>query len=515
MLKHRFILFTALLLSIPIICNGQSDTSWYRLHVMDSFETAFPSGLEPCGNDAVLIVNASGYPNDPPYHRSALARIDGENGNILWQTRIVHNPVAENSDNFFLTKGLIRLQDGSFIVLFDTQTENGNIGFTIHRIASDGKMLWHKDFGILKEDIWPIANGLGIGPDSMSFVVIAQRTDLENRYDSIHIYHINEDGDVLNHLDLGTGLAFYSQYCPVVMLQDSSFVVGFNLGDFNFEAYKLLRHYSYTGQTLKTNIAWDFGFWTDLKRHPSGNIVAISQSFSGEWDNRQENGLRTTLYSPHIDTIWSRVYNQFDLPYYYRELDYPGPVSFDPGGNILVSGSGSAYNGVKPAHLIQYNITGEAQWVKRIGIGPDLAGGVQEIGGKIVFTPRGILLVGSMLDVNDMLLIRLDSSGCINEACDTDFLLGTENELNRDAFVFKLYPNPATSSVVFSISAEYFQSLIKSKIYFVDMTGRRVATFSLDESQKQLNLSSLPTGVYFCVLESKGKPVGIQKAVKL
>jgi len=389
------------------------DTSWYRHYDMDSLEIMFPTGLEPCGNDAVVLISASAYFNDPPSLRSALVRIDGENGDILWQTRIIHNPVAEVSEIFFFNKGLLRLRDGSFIVLFDTRTENGDIGFVINRIGADGSVLWHKDYGISGQDIYPFYNGLGIGPDSMSFVVTALRLDVANQFEKINIYHLNEDGDVVNLLSLNTDLEFYSQYSPVAMLGDSSFVIGFNLGNnLDFEGLKLLSQFNYSGQNTKTYSAWDFGWWNELKRHPSGKLVAVSQSFSGNWDNRESHGLRTTLFSPQLDTIWSRVYNQFELPYYYRELDYPGPVSFDAQGNILVTGSGSAYDGVKPAHLIKYDISGETQWVKRIGIEPDLVGGVQEVGGKIVFQSDGILLVGSLLDVNAMLLIRLDSAGC-------------------------------------------------------------------------------------------------------
>jgi hypothetical protein len=511
------ITFISFFLTFSLLLTAQSDTSWYRLYSMDSLESMFPSGLEPCGNDAVIVLNASGYFNDPPYHRTSLVRVDGRNGDILWQTKIAHNEVAESSDFFFLTKGLIRLKDGSFVVLFDTQTEEGKIGFVVNRIASDGSILWHRDYGIFQEDIWPIANGLGIGPDSMSFVVIAERTDLENPSDSIHIFHINEEGEILTHLKLRTGLDFYSDYCPVVMLDDSSIVVGFNLGNFDFEAHKLLRHYSYKGQTLLTKVSWDLGYWTDLKLHPSGNIVAVSQSFSGDWQNSEIHGLRTTLYSPQLDTLWSRVYNHFELPYYYREEDYPGPVSFDPDGNILVSGSGSAYNGVQPAHLVKYNLEGELQWTKRIGIGPDeaLGGGVDEVGGKVVFMPQGILLVGSMLDVNDMLLIRLDSAGCVNETyCDTDFLLGLRDELQKDFLIFNLSPNPSKDFVEFSISEDYFNLLAKPRIDLVDITGRVVSSFYLYEYHQQLDLSSLPNGFYFGVLESKGSPVGFQKLVK-
>ncbi len=515
---HKQSLFniTTLLLCIPFYCTAQSDTSWYRHIVMDSFEVMFPSGLEPCGQDAVVIINASAYFDDPPYNRSALVRIDGDNGDILWQTRIIHNPVAENSSIFFLNKGLIRLHDGSFIVTFDTHTENGDTGFVINRVGADGSVLWHKDYGISGQDILPIINGLGIGPDSMSFVVTAHRVDVADPYAKIIIYHINEDGNVVNLLNVNTELTFYSEYCPVAMLEDSSFVVGFNLGNnLDFEGLKLLRQYNYSGQNTKTYMAWDFGWWNDLKRHPSGMLLAVSQSFSGDWDHRESHGLRTTLFSPILDTIWSRVYNQFELPYYYRELDYPGPVSFDPQGNILVSGSGSAYDGVKPVHLIKYNVDGEAQWIKRIGIGPDLVGGVQELGGKIVFVPQGILLVGALLGVNEMLLIRLDSSGCINEpTCETEFLLKLKVEPHRVDLDYNLFPNPTTAVVNFTIGEDYFHLLTNPRIHIVDITGFITNTFSLNGSNQQLNLSSLPNGFYFGVLESNGSPVGFQKLVK-
>ncbi len=505
-----------LLFQCSLLLPAQSDTSWYRHIVMDSLESMFPSGLEPCGNDAVVVINASGYFNDPPYHRSALVRINGDNGDILWQTRIIHNPLAESSDYFFLAKGLIRLLDGSFIVLFDTQTENGNLGFVIHRIAADGSILWHKDYGISGQDIPPLANGLGIGPDSMSFVVTARRLDLANPSTKINIYHINEDGDVVNHLIVNTDLTFYSEYCPVAMLEDSSFVVGFNLGNnLDFEGPKLLRQFNYFGQSTKTYTAWDFGWWSDLKRHPTGNLVAISQSFSGDWDNRESHGLRTTLFSPLLDTIWSRVYNHFELPYYYRELDYPGPVSFDPQGNILVSGSGSAYDGVKPAHLIKYNIAGEMQWIKRIGIGPDLCGGVQEIGGKMVFPSQGILLVGALLDVNDMLLVRLDSAGCIQEpGCDTDFLLKLKYEPKLVDQYFQLFPNPTSMEVEVFTSEDLFPFLENPHIDIIDMGGRVINSFTLSESRQHLNLSTIPNGIYVAVLKSRGSPVAFEKLVK-
>ncbi len=510
--------FNTLLLLIIIsswsnLLTAQSDTSWHRHYVMDSFEIMSPAGLEQCGNDAVVFIMASPPSNIQPLNTSALLRIDGENGDILWQTRLAHNPVAEASQIYFFKKGLIRLRDGSFIVLVDTKTESGDVGFALHRIADNGALLWHKDFGTPGEDILANGAGLGIGPDSMSFVVTARRLDIENPSSSLVLYYIDQGGEILNHLDLDTGIQYYSQLSPVAVLADSSFVVSLNHGFLDLHAPKWLRHISYTGQTLRTHAAWDFGWWSDLQRHPSGNIVAVSQAFTGTWENREKHGMRTTMYGPNLDTIWSKVYNHFDGPFYYDEIDFPGPVSFDEEGNILVSGNGSAYGKVTPAHLIMYNTNGNPKWVKRIGVGEDVGGYLQYIYGKIAFQHNGILLVGSNI-LNGMLLIRLDSIGCaIQPECNIDILLDTEEESEVTYLAFQLSPNPATDEVAVSLSVDNFQLLKKPRIHLVDMTGRVVTSYSLNDENQQLNLTYIPKGIYIAMLESSGRMVGIQKLV--
>lgn len=301
---------------------------------------------------------------------------------------------------------------------------------------------------------------------------------------------------------------------PIVMVTDSSFVVGLNLGVIDISAPKWIKHFSYNGQSIHTYVAWDFGWWSELKRHPNGQIVAQSQSFSGEWSDRQKHGLRTTLYTSELDTIWSKVYNHCDWPLYYQETDFPGGLSFDANGNILAIGDGAAFNGVRGAHLISYTIDGELNWIKRLGIKDDLAGYVQAIGGRIAFHPNGILLVGP-ISVNEMLLVRLDSSGCIFESdCDTDFLLNTEEELIESNLDFRLFPNPTADQTNIYMTNDQFQLLTRPKIHIVDFLGRLWVTSPLIGPNQELDLSSLPAGVYLVTVESKEGVLGSQKLVK-
>ncbi len=502
-----------MLLSFRLVLSAQPDTSWYRHYVMDSLDTMFPAGMEKCGNDAVLVIGASGKVNDPPDNRNALLRIDGRNGDILWQTRLTQNPVAESSHNFFLIRGLIKLQDGSFIVLMNTITENNDIGFSLHRISANGAVLWRKDYSTLTQDILANAGGLGIGPDSMSFVVSARRLDIENQSSIVILYHIDKDGEVLNQLTLNTGLNFYAELSPIAMLTDSSFVIGFNLGNFDLSSQKLLRHVNYSGQTIRTHTAWDFGWWSDLKRHPTGQIVAISQAFKDN-DSREKNGLRTTLYTTDLDTVWSRIYNNINGPLYYTEIDFPGSISFDSHGNILSTGDGSANGGVKPAHLIKYDVNGEVLWIKRVGIGPEVGGYLESIAGKITFQENGILLAGTNI-VNGVLLVRLDSTGCIFESdCDTDILLSSNDEPKESIFEFRVTPNPAINTIEVSLAEDVFQSLNNPSIHLIDFTGRVLFSLSLQVCYQQIDLSVLPKGLYLVSLESGGYPVSFQKLMK-
>jgi hypothetical protein len=507
----------AKLLILLLHCNtfiiGQSDTSWYRHYVMDSLETMFPAGIEHSGNDAVLVIGASGKFNDPPDNRNALLRIDGRNGNILWHTRLTQNPVAEASHEFFFIRGLIRLQDGSFIILTNTITETNDIGFSVHRILANGSILWQNDYGTVTQDILANAGGLGIGPDSLSFVVSARRLDTLNQSSTIILYHIDDDGEVLNHLSLNTGLNFYSELSPIVMMEDSSFIVGFNLGNFDLSAQKLLRHINYSGQNIQTHTAWDSGWWSDLKRHQTGQVVAISQAFK-DYDNRHKNGLRTTLYTNSLDTVWSMIYNNISGPLFYSEIDFPGSVSFDSQGNILSTGDGSANGGVKPAHLIKYNIDGEILWIKRVGIGSEVGGYLQAISGKIAFQENGILLAGSNI-LNGVLLVRLDSTGCIIESdCETDILLSSTDVPNNLTFEFRVLPNPANDAIEVSLNEDVFQTLIDPTILIIDIAGHILSSFPLQDCCQQIDLSAIPQGMYLISLQSKGYPLSLQKIIK-
>ena len=120
-------LFSLLILTSSFCkLRGQHDTSWIRHFVMDSIASMLPSGTEPCGDDAVMIIGSATHLDIYPTNRSALVRIDGDNGDILWQTRLEHNTLAEESGEFFFIKGLIRLKDGSYIVVVNTITENND-----------------------------------------------------------------------------------------------------------------------------------------------------------------------------------------------------------------------------------------------------------------------------------------------------------------------------------------------------------------------------------------------------
>lgn len=506
-------LLVCLILVGVFALSGQQDSLWFRKYTMDSMRTMRPTYLATCENDAVLVIEATA-PLDSQFHnRSALVRIDRNSGDIIWHTRIRHNPVAAASQLIFLSRGLVRLRDGSFIVLFDTITESGDVGFTVNRIAPDGSVIWYREYGMEGQAIYPHFIGLAIGPDSMSFAVSARRIYTENPSSTLLLYHIDEDGNVIDLLDLSTGLQFYNTATPFVVLHDSTFVVTLSGPDIDLNAPKILWRISRNGEITHAHTAWDKGWWADLRRHPNGNIVALSQAFSGSWENREQHGMRTTMYTPDLDTVWSRVYNNHFLPFYFREIDFPSQLSFDRYGHILAMGDGSAYNGVKPAHFVMYDTEGEVQWVRRIGISPDFAY-VNWIVSNTFLEQGGILFSGSM-NVNGMVLARLDSMGCVVTDCEIDHLIvSTADPAQPLSYTFLLSPNPAADEVIVSLPEDEFQMLKSPTVYIMDITGRLQASFPLSAPRQSLDIGRLPAGLYLVAIENRGMYMGVQKLIK-
>ena len=77
-----------------------------------------------------------------------------------------------------------------------------------------------------------------------------------------------------------------------------------------------------------------------------------------------------------------------------------------------------------------------------------------------------------------------------------------------DVSVISISPNPATSYIKVSSSIQNLQ------INIFDVTGRKVVTQILNSSSAQINIASLPKGVYTVIAYDNGTKVDSKKIVK-
>ncbi|MGB1243771.1 MAG: T9SS type A sorting domain-containing protein, partial [Chitinophagales bacterium] len=83
------------------------------------------------------------------------------------------------------------------------------------------------------------------------------------------------------------------------------------------------------------------------------------------------------------------------------------------------------------------------------------------------------------------------------------------NDLDLEAR-FDIFPNPTNGSIFVQMKENY--SPFESQLYLSDVFGRKVKVFPIN--QNVLEISELPNGVYFVILEMDGQKYG-KKVVKL
>jgi len=124
-----------------------------------------------------------------------------------------------------------------------------------------------------------------------------------------------------------------------------------------------------------------------------------------------------------------------------------------------------------------------------------------------------ILAVGTIkYDDNDMLVMRLDSNGCLHgEDCSgTNISTGT-NEIHSLESLFSIYPNPAID--VINIKLDTKVDLLNFEIQ--DITGIVRSFGIIRDGYGQINVSNLQDGIYFINLKKKTQLLRTGKFVKI
>jgi hypothetical protein len=137
--------------------------------------------------------------------------------------------------------------------------------------------------------------------------------------------------------------------------------------------------------------------------------------------------------------------------------------------------------------------------------------------------PNGDLILGGDIEAlhlpqhdSDMWLVRTDSMGCLKPGCgEIQVVTGTKEVTGVGNFsaLFKLYPNPVTDQISFSIPEELLQRATQFEIR--DIYGQLRMQGSIDPFSLAADVSGLMSGVYTITFLSRGKILAIEKFVKI
>ncbi|HLF62599.1 MAG TPA: T9SS type A sorting domain-containing protein [Saprospiraceae bacterium] len=128
-----------------------------------------------------------------------------------------------------------------------------------------------------------------------------------------------------------------------------------------------------------------------------------------------------------------------------------------------------------------------------------------------------IIAVGNVwYDDDDMLIMRVDSNGCLDpgdchEVITVDITTGTQ-DLSEVTDRMRVFPNPSSEFLYFGIDAS---GLLPVDYTIVDIHGSKLQDGRLDSAISNVNVANLPNGMYFLYVYEGGKLYGVQKFVKV
>jgi len=166
------------------------------------------------------------------------------------------------------------------------------------------------------------------------------------------------------------------------------------------------------------------------------------------------------------------------------ELAYPSCLSFNPYGVPFIAYTDVGYS--QTVTIMKFNGT----WLN-VGSGPYGITSVE----CLAFGPSGIPYVSYSGLYGKANVIKYDSV----------FVGINEKQQSR----LSLYPNPATDK----ITVELTGATLGGKLTIVNIEGQQVITRQITESKTQVDISGLPSGVYF-VRVTNDRTVEVGKFVK-
>ncbi|MBV6461827.1 MAG: hypothetical protein HJHJAOHD_01961 [Flavobacteriales bacterium] len=403
------------------------------------------------------------------------------------------------------TKSITKTKDGNFVacglICLDTINNSCDSARVLLVKLNDlCDTLWTKQYMSYPNKR---SGGISIYQEADSgFVIIGYTNKLPNKGYDIFLLRTDSLGNVLWEKNYGSGS---DESCySIVKAPDGGYLIGGDTWGYgsgmsdilvikvdslgNFQWQKTFGYtkkdgggylttlpqggYLLSGGVTPNNMVW-----------PNGYVARLDDSGNKIWEKDFGNINNNTL---GIAPILSSN-NTFIVVGAYRDTINVNAVNawfvkFDLNGNLLWERLYNKYGGNNQNYIEDAKPT------------PD--GGYIACGWVTILPAQG----------QNLWLLKLDSMGCDIANCS----VGMEEEMPNE-FVFTLYPNPAQD--VLHIETTYNKE--QTILYIYDITGKEIRQTSIESNYQQVDISTLPPGIYLCRLLQNGNILARDKLIKL
>jgi hypothetical protein len=211
----------------------------------------------------------------------------------------------------------------------------------------------------------------------------------------------------------------------------------------------------------------------------------------------------------NFNLIWRRTYGEPDN--YFNGL---GDLIISPDRNLLITGQIlDESKKLVMQRVMKICPDGDIIWeVRDTGIVLDNGESLNYMEGITASICNSTYAVGysyKSAGFYEGLILKVTGDGYIDTLCTTTNI---EDQIQAERQGLLIYPNPATSSIHIHFAYE-LQSSMEIRLY--DNLGVLRKFYSMSKSTSELDISSLPNGVYWLCAESNGKLFATQKLIKI
>jgi len=478
------------------------------------------------------LTNAGGYD-------IYLVRYDA-GGNMIWAKSFgdvgneeAYSVTVDGSGNIYLTG---YFTSSSIIFGSDTLTNAGSSDIFLAKFDAGGNVLWAKSFGGTDEDY---SESVAIDSSGNIFVTgyfksptisFGSYTLTNAGSSDIFLAKYDVAGNVLWAKRVG-GVKWEAGRSVAVDVSGNIFMTGyFESSSIDFGAYTLtnaggsdifIAKYDADGNVLWAHSAggtyYDYGY--SVAVDVPGNCYVTGQYASATLTfgtyiltNEGSDDIFLVKYDASGNVLWatSAGGNDFDqgMDVAVDRSGHPYIAGAYVSTSITIGPSTLTNTGGMDILVAEYDTNGDALWAKSAsgsgdenltGIALDASGDPLVAGNFLSPTlafDTIILTNPSGPTTYDILFAKLESS--------TTGIKGL-----KDSFNFSLFPNPATDKITIEISGEK----VECNLTIVNIEGQELITRQINKPKTQIDISSLPGGIYFVRLMGE-RTIQVGKFIK-